>query len=41
VPYEDQQLRSLMVETAGYHDIPLAQREVLAERVRRAIARGD
>jgi diadenosine tetraphosphate (Ap4A) HIT family hydrolase len=41
VPYEDQQSRSLMVETAGYHDIPLAQREDLAERVRRAIARGD
>lgn len=41
VPYEDQQFRSLMVETAGYHDIPLAQREDLAERVRRAIARGD
>jgi diadenosine tetraphosphate (Ap4A) HIT family hydrolase len=41
VPYEDQQSRSLMVETAGYHDIPLAQRENLAERVRRAIARGD
>jgi len=41
VPYDDQQLRSLMVETAGYHDIPLAEREDLAARIRRAVARGD
>ena len=41
VPYDDQQFRSLMVETAGYHDIPVADQEDLAARIRRAIARGD
>jgi hypothetical protein len=41
VPYDDQQFRSLMVETAGYHDIPVAEQEDLAARIRRAIARGD
>lgn len=38
VPYEDQQFRSLMVETAGYFDMSTEEGERLASRIRQSLA---